>query len=122
MVTPSSDALFVCDYGNHAVVRVDLTTEQATVIVDTSNTSQPEPSIQLFDPTDIVFDRFNPHIFYVSDYFRHCVRRFDTRDKSHGTVGGVAWSQRERVLGKGLTFTNPTALAMDKYDFIIDFY
>lgn len=86
-------ALYFCDYSNHAVRRIDLSTGLITSVAGTAGKpgyagdGGPATQAMLHEPHEIRFDRDGN--FFLSDTSSHAVRRVDAKTGVITTVAGT---------------------------------
>lgn len=95
-------ALYFCDYGNHAVRRIDLRSGTITTVAGTgkkpgyAGDAGPATSAMLHEPHELRFD--NKGNYFISDTNSHAIRRVDGKT---GTISTVAGSGKPGFAGDG---------------------
>jgi len=93
-------ALVFCDYGNHAVRRIDLRSGAITTVAGTGTKSGyagdggPAASAKLHEPHELRFDKAGN--YFISDTNSHAIRRVDAK---LGTISTVAGSGKPGFAG-----------------------
>lgn len=99
--------LYFCDFTNHVVRRIDLTSGTIATVAGTGRKSgysgdgQPATKALMHEPHEIRFDRNGN--FYVSDTSSHAIRRVDAKT---GLIATVAGTGKPGFSGDGGPATN----------------
>jgi sugar lactone lactonase YvrE len=106
-----SGSLYIADYGNHCVRRINLTTNIITTVAGTgvggySGDGGAATNAQLFYPSDVDFDGFGN--MYIAELGNSCVRVVDTIGVIETVVG------TPQTFGFGGDGGHPTAALLDR--------
>jgi streptogramin lyase len=85
-------ALYICEIGNHRVLRLDLATGQLTTVAGNGKQGYagdggPATEAELNEPYEVRFDRAGNMLFV--EMRNHIVRRVDAKTKAISTVAGM---------------------------------
>lgn len=119
---PRSNILYVADYNNHAIRKINLVTREVSVFAGLPGQrgyiDSVGPQARFQGPTDIVFDQVN-ECLYVSDSENHVIRKITIGGPSTPfgvivtTIAGIP-SQPGYLNGIGSKFYAPKGLAVDR--------
>ncbi|MEM7184165.1 MAG: hypothetical protein AAF518_24920 [Spirochaetota bacterium] len=123
-VVYNNASLFVSDFSNHAIRKIDLTTLAVSTFAGTKGTSGTDDGTGTAAKFNLPYQMvsFGQH-FYVADFGNHTIRRIDATTGEVTTVAGLAGtSGTADGTGTAAKFKNPTALATDgTYLYVGDF-
>lgn len=115
VLNASSTTLFVSDYFNHAIRKMDMLTHKVTTLCGTPGEGGSRDGIRkearFFFPTGLALNK-NEDILYVADAYNHVIRRVYLIDDKVDTFVGKSRIMKNGIY-KEVIFNTPNGLALD---------
>lgn len=112
-MTIAGDAMFVADYANHLVRKVEFATGKVTTLAGSGKQGKVDgigTAASFNYPRSIVSD--GAHL-YVADYDNHSIRKIEIATGKITTLAGSGKEGAKDATGAAATFNNPRGIAID---------
>ncbi len=110
VLSHSKNELYVADYSNHRIRKIDLKTLRVTTIAGSKKGYKDDivTQAQFNSPYDLAITPYGE--LYISDKFNHLIRKIDVQKKVTTIAGSERWKDGK---GRMVRFDDPEGIALD---------
>lgn len=117
ILNSSSTILYVSDYNNHVIRKMDLVAKRVTTLCGTPTKlrwkDRMSNEAQLWHPAGLALDK-EGNLLYVADTYNHVIKSINLVDETVSTIAGIPGKRGVKDgVGNDATFDFPAGLALD---------